>query len=201
MDAELSIKFNEFVDREDYAGAEVFLNKMREEAEASGDTEFLNSVLTLTGQLYMFMEPPHVERAEHAYLERERNMDTAYNILQTAMFYYYEKADAAACKEKALAASRRAKEENDDRVLYSALGLLGQTHIDLGEKEQATHVLREIHRLVIARRRFTIGDEVRFLERAKLAGIGVSEIRSIASDLAQHCPDTDFAEQLRKLSE
>jgi hypothetical protein len=175
---------------------------MREYAAAkrSGDNRMLDVVLGLLVHVYVSSRPPNLIRGREVCAEREANLDSAYNMVQTGLFLYYAADDPKAAAAKLRDAVTKAKNEGQDPTLYSSLALLGCALLDLDRVSEAADALREIERMVLEKRRFAPGDETNFLECAFRRNVEVDTVKRIAAILAPLCREASFERRLNALA-
>jgi len=173
-------------------------------ALAKVDTADIETRLILWKQLkYLspFLEAQEAGQTEAIYLEIETLEDTAYNRLQTAMFYYVLRHDAPRAAPKAREAIRKARETDESAVIYQALALLGRTLLDMGETHEPERILAEIEQRILALKKCVSGDETWFLESAAKHGVGLETVRRIAKLIGPHCREEQFVRRLKALED
>jgi len=170
-----------------------------ESAKNSGNTLELDSILGHLVFAHASSDPPDTKRARQLCIERERNINNAYNLLQTGNFLYYSADDYSEAIKKlreAIAAGRR---ERDTRSVYSSLATLGLALLKNGQEQEAANVLRDIEQEIADKHLFVVGDETAFLELAFNQGVEIDRVKRIAVALAPLCRDPDFARRLNIL--
>jgi hypothetical protein len=199
MDAkELSELVSDLVAKNEFKQAEALL--LEERAKTDVDTKTQVFVLTELVELYCLMQPPLLQKAVALSEERERLVESAYSKLQTAMVLHHGANDYARAVLKLQDTIAQGKAEQDDRTVYTALGLLGQASLELGNTEQATTVLSELEKMVTAKRVFVVGDETCFLEGLRARRLETARVSHLASILTPACRDIAFKERLRALA-
>lgn len=183
-----------------YSEAEQLISSYHRKALAEDDKEMLNCVFRAFVHLYCSTDPPNLEKAEHFSMEREKNSDSSYNKLQTAMFFFYVAGQYERAVAKLEEAIARAKKEKDVASLYSSTALLGQAFLKLGRTEDAAQMIVQLHGIITSNKGFPVGDETAFLQAAKESGVEILLVRDIAGRLAPRCSDPDFAHRLWELS-
>lgn len=127
--------------------AEQILLREYDTAKRSADNHMLDVVLGLLVHVYVSSRPPNLIRGREVCAEREANLHSAYNMLQTGLFLYYAADDPIGAAAKLRDAITKAKEEGQDPTLYSSVSLLGCALMDLGQVNEAAGVLKEIERM------------------------------------------------------
>jgi hypothetical protein len=172
------------------------------EASNQKDTEALGEhILPMLVELYCSQEPPNLIKAEAFAREREQVDARAYTKLQTAMVLYQVARDYPRAVAKLEDAVSQGIAENDDGTVYSSLSVLGQALLQLDRESEAVRVLKEIERMVLAKKSFVVGDETLFLESAHAHGVEIATVKRLASVLAPECRDPEFESRLRALAE
>jgi hypothetical protein len=197
---ELAIAVAKQMVEQKFHDAEVGLLQARCEASKKNDVLALERVFSLLVQVYCAMEPPELRKAEAVSREREKVRPCAYNELQTAMVLYYVAHDPLRAESKLLEAIEHGKAESDYSSVYTSLGLLGQSLLDLNKTSEAAGVLREIEQMILAKGRFVVGDETTFLEMARIRAVDVESVRRIATALVLLCRDPQFRRRLELLA-
>lgn len=197
---QLSETIAEMLIAKHHAEAEQILLREYAAAKRSGDRHMLDAVLGLLAQLYVSSRPSNLIRGREVCAEREVNLASAYNMLQTGLFLYYAAEDPTAAAAKLLDAVAKAKEEGQDPTLYSSLSLLGCSLLDLGRVNEAAELLKEIERMVLEKRRFAPGDETTFLEKAFEENVEVDTVRKIATLVSPLCREAPFERRLIALA-
>lgn len=180
--------------------AEEILMREYEGAKFSADVLVLDTIL---GQLVFVLSarnPPNLNNARRFCFEREKNVNSAYNMLQTAMFLYHTANDYQGAVTKLREAIAKGREDGDNRSVYSALGLLGRALLELRRFSEAASVMGEIEEMLLTKKPFVVGDETVFLEDALNLGVEVESARRIAVALAPLCRDPEFTRRLKILA-
>jgi hypothetical protein len=196
----LAERVSKLIAQRKFQAAEELLLEEQEKAEASADSLQSDSVLSELIELYCVMEPPSWAKAEALSLKRERIALSPYSKLQTAMILHQGATDYARAVSKLSEAIALGKAEGDDKTVYTALGLLGQASLELGDLGRAVSVLGELEQMVARRGSFVVGDETLFLERLSERGLEVARVKRLASTLATVCRDPEFKERLNSLA-
>jgi len=139
-------------------------------------------------------------KAEDLSIERERLARSAYAKLQTAMILHHGAKDHLRAIPRLKAAITQGKAERDDTTVYTALTLLGQSFLELGEIENALSVLSEIESMVASKAKIVIGDETCFLEMLRSKGFEVARLERLSAILWKACRDPEFKRRLAKLA-
>jgi hypothetical protein len=171
-----------------------------EAAEGRKDVDLLDSVLARLVFACSSSELPDIARASRFCVEREENMNSAYNSLQTGLFWYHTANDQQAAALKLRDAIAKGRQQKDYRTVYSPLNVLRLALLDLDRTAEATTVLREIEQMILDKRPFVVGDETAFLESALERGIEVQSVKMNAAALAPICRDPEFARRLKSLA-
>jgi hypothetical protein len=170
-------------------------------AKSSGDTLELDSILAHLVFAHTSRNPPDIEEARQLCIEREQNIDSAYNLFQTGMFFYHSANDYSEAIKKLQEAIATGKRERDTRTVYSSLSTLGLALIRNGQDQEAADALREIEQSIADKHSLVVGDETAFLELAFDHGLEIDRIKRIASVLAPVCRDPQFARRLSILAD
>lgn len=171
-----------------------------ESARSSGNRLELDSVFGHLVFAYGSSDPPNILLAHRFCLEREQNMSTAYNMLQTGMFLYYTADNYGEAVNKLREAITAGRREEDTRTVYSCLGVLGLALLRQGHHNETSEVLREIEQAIADKKPCVIGDETSFLEAARKAGFELDRVKKIAAILAPLCREPQFAQRLSVLA-
>lgn len=169
-------------------------------AKSSDDARELDSVLSFLVFAHVSRNPPDIEKARRLCIERERNINSAYNLFQTGMFLYHSANDYGEAIKKLREAIATGRREQDTRTVYSSLATLGLALIKIGQEQEAADALREIEQSIADKRSFVVGDETAFLESAFDHGLETDRIKRIASELSPICRDPQFAQRLSTLA-
>jgi hypothetical protein len=146
------------------------------------------------------MDPPSWAKAEALSMKRERLARVSYSKLQTAMILHHGAADYARAVPKLLEAIAHGKAEDDEKTVYTAMSLLGQGSLKLGDVDQALAVLSELEHMVARKGSFVVGDETPFLESLRERGLEVARVKRLASTLSKACRDPEFQKRLHSLA-
>lgn len=179
--------------------AEKFLLHEYNMAESIGDKPALDAILAQLVFVYATDDPPNIAEGKRCCLSREKNRNTAYNMLQTGMFLFYPGRDYSGVVAKMREAIAKGKEE-DTRTVYASLCLLGRALLELDRLDEATDVLMEIEKMRLDAKPFVVGDETVFLESAFNRGLEVKSVKRIAAALAPLCRDPEFRRRLQTLA-
>jgi hypothetical protein len=180
--------------------AEELLLEAQTRADAEGDAQGKQFVLSELIELYCLSEPPLWTKAEALSTEREGLAASAYSKLQTAMILYHEADAFARVVPKLEEAIARGRAEGDDKTLYTSLSLLGQAHLELGRTQKALAVLGELEGMVARRAAFVAGDETSFLEGLGARKLATERVTRLACTLVPVCRDPAFKERLTALA-
>jgi uncharacterized protein HemY len=172
-----------------------------EAAKSRADARALDSILGHLVFAYASRNPPDTAQARRFCAEREENITSSYNILQTGMYLYYAAEDYQGAAAKLREAITRGKQEGDNRSAHSSLSILGLALLQLGRTAEAADVLRELEQMLTDKKPFVAGDETAFLESARGRGLEVESVKRIAAALVPLCRDPECARRLRELAE
>jgi len=201
MDSRILIeRLSNLIAQKNFQGAEELLLEKRKKASAANDAQLMGVVLSELIELYSLLDPPLWSKAEALSIERERLAPSAYSRLQTAMILHHGARDYIRAVPKLEEAISQGKAECDDKTLYTALSLLGQASLGLGNKARAIVVLNQLEQLVAKKASFVVGDETPFLESMVTRGLEIGRVKRLASTLAKACRDPDFKERLNSLA-
>lgn len=191
---------SELVRKRDFQRAEEALLEADKQANAEGDTQARQLILSELVELYSIMDKPQLAKAESFSRERERLACSAYSKLQTAMILHRGIHDFVRAVPKLEEAIILGRTEKDERTVYTALSLLGEASLELGRVEQAMQVLDELEQMVANKGQFVVGDETRFLESLHSRQLERERVARLAATLSTACRDNVFRERLRSLS-
>jgi hypothetical protein len=192
--------FDKLIVERRFDRAESLMLSEYESAKQSGDKIMLDRILARLAFTYSVSSPPKTERGLQCCIQREANMNTAYNKLQTGIFLHDSVKDYPAAAAKLVETIARGKEEEDDRTVYTSLNLLGRVYLELDRLDKATDILAQLEHMLVDKKPFVVGDETVFLESAFRRGIRPQSLKRFASALAQVCRDPEFRERLKTLS-
>ena len=180
--------------------AEEILIREYETARKKDDKYGMDAILGRLVFVCAADDPPNIARGRQFCVDRENNIRSAYNILQTALFEYYTAGDYGAAAAKLHDAKRNGEQEGDTRTTYSCLGLLGLALLEMGRTSEAAIALNEIEQMLHDKKPFVVGDETAFLESAHDKGVELESVRRLAAALAPICRDPDFKRRLTVLA-
>ena len=191
---------DELVVKNQHEKAEAILLREFEVAKTGGNKERLDAILRQLVFVYSSSDPPNVIQGKRFCTEREQNIGSAYNMLQTAMFEYFTAQDYEGAASKLRQAIRKGEEEDDSRTVYSSLGMLGRALLELGQNREAASVLNKIERMITDKKPLVVGDETAFLESAYGQGFERESVRRVAAALTALCSDPEFKRRLSVLA-
>jgi len=113
---------------------------------------------------------------------------------------YYTVHDYVRTLTKLREAIALGKSQKDYPTVYSSLGLLGRTALELGQVQEAAEALAEIEGIIADGHPCNIGDETTFLEATRSRGLELSRVKRIAASLAPLCRDAEYKRRLQSLA-
>lgn len=167
------------------------------ELKGTGRSQELEYLLGRLAHFYSSPDTENLDRAENYFLERERLFPGAYNMCQTATFYFYIAANFQAVIRKT---DEIVPLPGDRDSYYSALALKGQALIKLGMFAEANRVLEEILRILKTNPQgLPYGDEINLLEAAIPIAVLSQRCHEILELIVPKIRSREYQERARAL--